>query len=199
MVFAPYFGHPPIKAFWLARFQLIADWFIEHERSLRESLKYSYAELKGCISLDAPHGPVIVTATADRLDIHDDGTLSIIDYKTGPAPTKAKVSKRRATQLLIEAIIAQSGGFKFLENEQLRGFRDLSYWQLSGSYERAARHQFFPGFDAMKHQHLEELIVKYDQQISLICRASLMTDLVYSDYRHLSRVREWCPHEVDDD
>ena len=140
-VFAPYFRHPPIKVFWLARFQMIADWFIEHEDSLRQTLKHSYAELKGLISIDLPNGPVIVTATADRLDIHDDGTLSIIDYKTGPAPTKTKVARRRATQLLIEAVIAQSGGFTFAEDDQLKGFRDLSYWQLSGSYEGSARHR----------------------------------------------------------
>jgi len=202
-VFAPYFGHPPIKAFWLARFQLIANWFIEHEDSLRQTLKHSYAELKGCISLNAPHGPVIVTATADRLDIHDDGTLSIIDYKTGPAPTKTKVARRRATQLLIEAVIAQSGGFTFAEDDQLKGFRDLSYWQLSGSYEQAARVTAVrpDGFDEGKdRQHLEDLIVKYDHADQpYLPEPSPHDRPAYSDYRHLSRVREWRPHEVDDD
>ena len=202
-VFAPYFGHPPIKAFWLARFQLIADWFIEHEESLRQTLKYSYAELKGRISLYAPHGPVIVTATADRLDIHDDGTLSIIDYKTGPAPTKIKVARRRATQLLIEAVVAQAGGFTFAENEQLQGFSNLSYWQLSGNYERAVR--VIPvlpdGFDADEdRRYLEELIAKYDHADQpYLPEPSPHDRPAYSDYRHLSRVREWRPHEVDDD
>ena len=202
-VFTPYFGHPPIKVFWLARFQLIADWFIEHENSLRQTLKHSYAELKGHISLDAPYGPVTVTATADRLDIHNDGTLSIIDYKTGPAPTKAKVDRRRATQLLIEAVIAQAGGFTFAENDQPHGFRDLSYWQLSGSYERVARiTDVLPdGFDVDKdRQHLEELIVKYDHADQpYLPEPSPQDRPAYSDYRHLSRVREWRPHEVDDD
>ncbi|MFL2831887.1 MAG: PD-(D/E)XK nuclease family protein, partial [Candidatus Puniceispirillaceae bacterium] len=202
-VFAPYFGHPPIKAFWLARFQLIADWFIEHEDSLRQTLKHSYAELKGCISLNAPNGPVIVTATADRLDIHDDGTLSIIDYKTGPAPTKTKVARRRATQLLIEAVIAQAGGFTFAEGDQLKGFRDLSYWQLSGSYERAARVTAVrpDGFDEGRdRQYLEDLIVKYDHADQpYLPEPSPHDRPAYSDYRHLSRVREWRPHEVDDD
>lgn len=202
-VFAPYFGHPPIKAFWLARFQLIADWFIEHEDSLRRTLKHSCAELKGHIRLNAPHGPVIVTATADRLDIHDDGTLSIIDYKTGPAPTKTKVARRRATQLLIEAVIAQAGGFTFAEDDQLKGLRDLSYWQLSGSYEQAARVTAVrpDGFDEGKErQHLEDLIVKYDHADQpYLPEPSPHDRPAYSDYRHLSRVREWRPHEVDDD
>jgi ATP-dependent helicase/nuclease subunit B len=201
--FAPYFGYPPIKVFWLARFKLIADWFIEHEASLRQTLKHSYAELKGRISLDAPNGPVIVTATADRLDIQDDDTLSIIDYKTGPAPTKAKVARRRATQLLVEAIIAQAGGFTFKDNDQPQGFRELSYWQLSGSYERAARvTPVLPDeFDADEdRKYLEELIAKYDTADQpYLPEPSPHDRPTYSDYRHLSRVREWRPHEVDDD
>ena len=81
---------------------MIADWFIQHEHSIRSELVKTLAEQKGQISLDAPHGPVNVTATADRLDIHADGRLSIIDYKTGATPSKTKVQNRRATQLRLK-------------------------------------------------------------------------------------------------
>lgn len=201
--FAPYFWHPPIKAFWLARFRLIADWFIEHEHGLRTELVKTLAEQKGQISLEAPHGPVIVTATADRLDIHKDGALSIIDYKTGVVPSKAMVANRRATQLLIEAVIAEAGGFACAEEDKPQGFRALEYWQLSGGWERAARiTAVLPaGFDAQQdRQYLTDLICKYDDADQpYLPEPSPHDRPAYSDYRHLSRVREWRPQEVDDD
>ena len=104
---------------------------------------------------------------------------------------------RRATQLLIEAVIAQAGGFKLAENDQPQGFRDLCYWQLSGSYERVAQvTAVLPsGFDADKdRQHLEALIVKYDHAHCPIARTQSHGDRpAYPDYRHLSRVPECAP------
>ena len=182
---------------------MIADWFIQHEHSIRSELVKTLAEQKGQISLDAPHGPVNVTATADRLDIHADGRLSIIDYKTGATPSKTKVENRRATQLLIEAVIAQSGGFAVGETFTPNGFRALEYWQLSGSLERAARvTPVLPsGFDAEQdRQYLLDLICKYDDADQPYLPEPNPHDRpAYSDYRHLSRVREWRPQEVDDD
>ena len=202
-IFAPYFWHPPIKAFWLARFRVIADWFIHHERGIRTEVVKTLVEKKGQISLDARHGPVIVSATADRLDIHADGRLSIIDYKTGATPSKAKVENRRATQLLIEAVIAQSGGFAAGESLTPQGFKALEYWQLSGSLEKAARiTPVLPsGFDAEQdRQYLSDLICKYDDADQPYLPEPNPHDRpAYSDYRHLSRVREWRPQEVDDD
>ena len=201
--FAPYFWHPPIKAFWLARFRVIADWFIHHERHIRTGVVKTLAEQKGQISLDAPHGPVTITATADRLDLHIDGGLSIIDYKTGAAPSKTKVENRRATQLLIEAVIAQSGGFSADKSIIPNGFKALEYWQLSGGLEKAARiTEVLPsGFDAEQdRQYLSDLVCKYDDADQPYLPEPNPHDRPdYSDYRHLSRVREWRPQEVDDD
>ena len=202
-IFAPYFWHPPIKAFWLARFRLIADWFIDHERQTRAERVRTVAEQKGQITLDAPNGPVIVTATADRLDVHADGTLSIIDYKTGATPSRKKVQNRRATQLLIEAVIAQAGGFSLDDTPLPTGLRALDYWQLSGSLDRVARITSVrpEGFDAdTERQYLFDLIGKYDDAGQpYLPEPSPHDRPAYSDYRHLSRVREWRPQEVDDD
>ena len=201
--FAPFFWHPPIRAFWLARFWLIADWFLEHERQTRSERIRTVAEQKGQISLEAPHGPVIVTATADRLDIHDDGTISIIDYKTGTTPSRKKVQDRRATQLLIEAVIAEAGGFSAGDAEAPKGLKALEYWQLSGSLDRTARiTPVLPeGFNAdIDRQYLSDLICKYDNADQpYVPEPSPHDRPAYSDYRHLSRVREWRPQEVDDD
>ncbi|MEC7209002.1 MAG: hypothetical protein VXW11_07980, partial [Pseudomonadota bacterium] len=108
-----------------------------------------------------------------------------------------------ATQLLIEAVIAQAGGFQLGEEQTAEGFRALEYWQLSGSLDRAARiTPVLPaGFTAdIDRQYLSDLICKYDDaEQPYLPEPSPHDRPAYSDYRHLSRVREWRPQEVDDD
>jgi RecB family exonuclease len=51
-----------------------------------------------------------LTGKPDRIDLLGDGTLEIIDYKTGSPPTK-DVAKRFDRQLILLAIMAEKGAF----------------------------------------------------------------------------------------
>ena len=48
---------------------------------------------------------------ADRIDRLADGSLAIIDYKTGNVPSKKQVEQGFALQLGLLGLIAQAGGF----------------------------------------------------------------------------------------
>jgi len=43
----------------------------------------SFAEVTGRLDIAADSGPFTLTAQADRIDLLDDGRVTIIDYKTG--------------------------------------------------------------------------------------------------------------------
>ncbi len=65
------------------------------------------SEVSGAITVDG----VKVMGRADRIDRLADGTLAIIDYKTGRVPSKAEVKAGFALQLGLLGLIARGGGF----------------------------------------------------------------------------------------
>jgi ATP-dependent helicase/nuclease subunit B len=79
-------------------------------------------ELEGTFTLAGSSGPrqVRIRAKADRLDLLADGTIRVIDYKTGRAPKAA-----RALQLPIYGVIAE---------QALRGFSGRDWTVASAGY-----------------------------------------------------------------
>jgi ATP-dependent helicase/nuclease subunit B len=83
------------------------------------------------------HG-VRVFGRADRIDRLADGTLAIVDYKTGTPPSGRMVQEGFALQLGLIGLIAQAGGFKdedgrvTVAGEPTR----FEYWSLARNRER---------------------------------------------------------------
>jgi len=64
--------------------------------------------LRDALRLDTPHGSMKLNGCIDRIDIADDGTLRVIDYKTGADRTDAKRS-RSSGSTLQAAIYIEAG------------------------------------------------------------------------------------------
>jgi len=107
-VFAEEIPWPATRHIWRARLARNANWFVNTEAVRRKVATPTYFETKGQISL--PNTPVAIKGTADRIDVADDGRLIIYDYKTGAPPSK-NVIENFDKQLLIEAAMAENGGF----------------------------------------------------------------------------------------
>ncbi|MEM6625846.1 MAG: PD-(D/E)XK nuclease family protein [Pseudomonadota bacterium] len=71
----------------------------------------AYPEVEGRIQIDLPAGHVELTGKADRIEELADGSLAIIDFKTGAPKTKKQVETGLEPQLPLEAAIASAGGF----------------------------------------------------------------------------------------
>jgi len=123
---------PGVRAFWWPRFQRIAAWFLQQEVRRRPAILPLVTEAKGSLIIDAPAGPFELTAIADRIDQLADGSLCIIDYKTGVAPNEGELLRGEAPQLPLEAAIAMAGGFTDVPP---RNVSVLSYWRVSGGRE----------------------------------------------------------------
>ena len=76
----------------------------------------------------------LVGQRADRIDERTDGTVAIIDYKTGAVPSTKEVSAGYAPQLPLEAVIAAAGGFDVIG---AKAVSELAYWRLTGPWRRA--------------------------------------------------------------
>ncbi|HEV7277453.1 MAG TPA: double-strand break repair protein AddB [Devosiaceae bacterium] len=96
---------------WLRRFRRTAEQFLVFERQRDRDIASRHAELKGRWELPVGDG-FVLTGQADRIDVRSDGTLEIIDFKTGSVPQPKVMRAFEAPQLLLEAEMARSGAFE---------------------------------------------------------------------------------------
>ena len=168
------------------------------ERARRADLKASASEADGRLTIDGPAGPFVLTAKADRIDTLADGTLAIIDYKTGAPPSRREVAAGFAPQLPLEATIAQAGGFDGVPGATVSA---LDYWRLRGGEPAGERvsaagtgkdGKDVPTLIAEALDGLGALIAAFDREDTPY-EARPRPDAAprFSDYEHLARIKEW--------
>jgi ATP-dependent helicase/nuclease subunit B len=188
--------YPGVWAFWWPRFLRIAEWFVHLEFARREELIRTNSEFRGVIKIKTSVGSFELTAQADRIDELKDGTLRIIDYKTGAPPSKLEVAAGFSPQLPLEALIAEAGGFAGII---ARRVSKLNYWRLRGSIPA--------GEVSSVGDNPADLVADAKEGIAALVR--LFDDVrtpyesrprpenapKFSNYEHLARVKEWSTSE----
>lgn len=96
---------------WLRRFSTTAAQFLAHERERQPLVKTRHAEIKGEWHLKLGE-TFVLSGRADRVDEMVDGTLEIIDFKTGAVPSKAAMQAFEVPQLLLEAQMGKVGALE---------------------------------------------------------------------------------------
>ncbi|MBN2906052.1 MAG: double-strand break repair protein AddB [Rhodobacteraceae bacterium] len=107
---------PAARALWRARLARVADTFLRDEVDRQALAQCIARERKGSVSLE---NGFVLTAEADRIDLCPDGSLILYDYKTG-APPSLKSMDFFDKQLLLEACIAERGGFRYIAAARVR-------------------------------------------------------------------------------
>ena len=129
-----------------------------------------------------------------------DGTLSILDYKTGAPPSVNEVETGVAPQLALEAAMVAKNGFSAINAAPVE---ELAYVRLGGGDPagefRTAGGRNTPPPETLAEEAYEgllRLIAQFDRQATpyLSCPRP---DLPYrfNDYEHLARVKEWSSGE----
>lgn len=191
-VFRPMAGRPGVWAFWWPRFQRAAQWFVDCERTRRLSLVESFAEVEGRLRIDAPAGPFVLTAKADRIDRLEPEGIVIIDYKTGAPPSPAHVALGFAPQLPLEAAIAAAGGFPGVPPATIES---LEIWRLGGGPVPGEIKPIKGNIGQLWRDALDglkRLVAAFDDPATPyepVPRAAFAPR--FSDYEHLARVQEW--------
>jgi ATP-dependent helicase/nuclease subunit B len=187
-----------LAAWWAPRLDRIADWVAEAE-TIRRADRPPVAietEISGTLDLLRPGRRFQLIGRADRIERRADGTLAILDYKTGRTPSQVEVEAGLAPQLLLEAAIADAGGF----GDAMRGpAEELLYWHLTGGFEPGAARLLFRG-DRAK---VTAAIAAARDSLCALIDAFDAPDRCYlahphperaprfSDYAQLARVAEW--------
>lgn len=194
----PEFCHSTVQyPFWWNRFVSVADFIVKHEQKWREHAKIFSIEEFGEMTITHERGETRLYAKADRIDIDSDNNLTIIDYKTGSAPSKIDIMKGFSPQLPLEAIIAESGGYSNGKKYDVDG---LQHWILKKGEDSK-----IDSVDQQtkKLESFEDFLIEtYDGVQSLMAIFADDTTPYYpvprddkapkfDDYAHLSRRKEW--------
>ena len=190
--FGPALARPSVAAFWWPRFEAVARWFIAEEMGRRANGSLPAGlEVKGEFILNAPGGPFRLTARADRVDRLADGTLEIIDYKTGAPPSLTSVQAGYAPQLPLEGVIALAGGFAGIAAAPLAA---LSFWRLSGGSPpgevKPIRAEPADLTNAAL-AGLAALVARFDDPLTTYLSRPRPKHVRFGRYDHLARVAEW--------
>lgn len=173
---------------WHLKFNNIAKWFIDFEKE-NTAVQKRLGERSGSIEI----GNFRLTGRVDRLDISNENGISIIDYKTGTAPSIKSVTKGYSPQLPLMGLMAQKGGFKEATGHKIE---HLSYYKFSGKQEKA-------GDITTINKNIDTLIFDTEKRLIDLINAfdTLETPYwsipnfnvapTYNDYEHLARIQEW--------
>jgi len=117
-------AHPVLRALWTPRLLEAVDWIGREVAANRLAGREPIAsEIRG----EADIAGIRLFGTADRIDRLADGSLAIVDYKTGQPPNSAQVAAGYALQLGLLGLIAEKGGFRDVAGEASA----FEYWSLA--------------------------------------------------------------------
>ena len=189
-------AHPLMRALWQPRLLEAIEWIAEEVAKKREEGRLPLkAEAWGKIEIAG----VTLHGTADRIDRSADGTLAIVDYKTGSPPGPKAVAEGFSMQLGLLGLIAERGGFDGIEGVPAC----FEYWSLA---KKAGRLGFVAspvagrGLDAADFTALAERHFIASAEAWLTGSAPFTAKLhpeyaPYAEYDQLMRLDEWYGRE----
>ncbi len=190
-------AHPFMRTMWKPRLVDALHWIEEEtDRLAGEGREVLAVERKGEIVVDG----IRIHGRADRIDRLPDGTLAVVDYKTGKPPSGKMVAEGFALQLGLIGLIARGGGMDGVAGEPTA----FEYWSLGRNKERGFGYMKSPVKETARQTGIprEEFLDRTEDYLhEAIARwllgsepftARLNPDLPgYSDYDQLMRLDEW--------
>ncbi len=197
--------HPLLWGLWrprimaaLARFEEWVDMGHEDGRMIALTESWGAMDYLG----------VRVHGQADQIDRMPDGTLAIVDYKSGKPPSKKETAAGYRLQLGVLGLIAREGGFKAAEEgggqDILSGEASLfEYWSLrkkgehfgeiSSPMKLTSREQGLEPdeFLPLHERKLTEAITRYITGSDPFTAKENPDYPGYTDYDQLMRLEEW--------
>ncbi len=121
--------HPMMRALWQPRLIEAIDWIASRiTEQAAEGRTVLAVECEGRIEIAG----ITLTGKFDRIDRLADGSLAIIDYKTGMPPSTAAVRAGFSLQLGLLGLIAERGGYEGIAGAA----RAFEYWSLGKRDDR---------------------------------------------------------------
>ncbi len=196
---------PQVAGFVWPRFQRVAHWFADFERARRAIADEIVVETGSSLECRLVDGEAFrLTARPDRVERLRDGTLAIIDFKTGSPPKLADVLSGFSPQLTLEAAILRSGGMQGVPPGVIS---ELCHVTLSGGNPAGKKQRVEPKngaltLDELAAEHLRGVIAVLNDyregQRGFASKPFPGQAPAFGDYDHLSRFAEWADEGVEE-
>jgi len=175
----------------------VLPFVLKQQEELKKQRIPSYTEIKGECSFNINNKPFTLTARVDRIDLSDQNTAKVIDYKTGSPPAFSEVVKGISPQLTLEAWMILQNAFPNIKADKIE---DMEYWHMS-------KNPCIKGYQKSKNKiDLDVLLNKTELGLKKMLKtyadgktpyevepiASIAPK--YDNYALLSRKKEWA-HE----
>jgi ATP-dependent helicase/nuclease subunit B len=186
---------PDFQAFDWPRIEKAVAFYLGYESERRPVLQGILVEQRGEISISLEDGSSFtLSAEADRIEIAQNGSLRVVDFKTGTPPGLEEVRVGFAPQLTLEAAMVAEGAFAEIGTREVAeamylklgggdgGFQRPLEWKKASFGEVVARHR----------SDLQTLLNQFrDETTPYVPRPFPKYAAKYSDYDHLARLKEW--------
>lgn len=190
--------HPVLRALWFPRLMEGLRWVgAQVADDAAAGRHIALVEAKGVIDLAG----VSLDGRADRIDRLADGSVAIVDYKTGKPPSGKQVAAGYALQLGLLGLIAERGGFPDLDGAMKAGA--FEYWSTAkgksgfgyrllptkagGAKDKVATEELTTFSEARFRAAAEKWLTG-----TAPFSAEITPDLPrYGDYDQLMRLQEW--------
>ncbi|WP_226698765.1 double-strand break repair protein AddB [Qipengyuania gaetbuli] len=200
--------HPLMRGLWQPRLQRALEW-VEDKITHADGREVVAVEQWGEMHVDG----VRVHGKIDRLDRFADGTLGIVDYKTGSPPSSKMVEQGFALQLGLLGMMAGESGFGGVKGQASA----FEYWSLAKA--KADTNRFGFGYVETPLK-IDEKRTGIEPEDFLPETETYLTDAItrwikgehpftarfnpdypaYDTYDQLMRLEEWLPHmDVEED
>ena len=131
--------HPEIQGLWRHQWRAAIKWLCYQHAEMPKPITI-FAELPGALSLVCAQHPFQIRGRFDRVDLMEDGTYHLWDYKTGQVPAMRDILDHKALQLTFGAHMIQQGAFPGLAPETgplkvRKQVTQIGYLGLSGKHQ----------------------------------------------------------------
>ena len=159
-----------------------------------------WLEVDGQNRFDFGGSDFTLSAQADRVELRSDGSLSIVDFKTGAPPTNEQINAGLEQQMPLQAVIAESGGFSGVPAKDVGA---LEYVAFKAAYKASpvkVKNKSVSDLAVDAKAGLQVLLDGYarEEQPYLSVPRIQFISRYSSDYDRLARRAEWAG-EVSDE
>lgn len=184
---------PDIKALWTRRIVQIIPAYLAFEHTWSEGLTSRVPEQSGRLPLSIVGRETWLTGRADRIDLYDDGTATVLDFKTGSPPSAKKVKAGLAPQLPLGAAMLAEGSFKDLPATPAHAARYIRVGGTSKPVDLIA----FDDAEQLKDLS-DDALMQLQNLWATFFMGAPFSPLVRPErvgstgrFHHLARVKEW--------
>ena len=191
---AEFFEDPEFVGFTWPRLITGLENFFNFESQRRKEAICIFQEIKGSWRFKLKDGSdFTITAQADRIEVDQNGSAYVFDYKTGRVPTNAQVKAGWSPQLTLEAAMIEAGAFSEVGHKHVS---HAAYFGLkSGGKIQWLEWKDQTDLAEVVARHREEvinLLTQFrDETTPYLSRPYAFLNSDIGDYDYLARVLEW--------